>query len=85
MAERNVFDKLMCSFENALLDNGVDYIRISCFDDFLRKIFEREMKFKGFVMYESGPGSIIFHLDTSVEPLCKSRLVQFIKDNSGVS
>ncbi len=78
MAERNVFNKLVPDLEEVFHKNGVNCIRVSGADDFLRKMFEHEMLYKGFVVLSDGSAPAIFYLDTFVEPAYKNPMVQIL-------
>lgn len=64
MISEKVMDRLLDNFEKVIEEAGVKCMRINDRSEFLRRIYENEMKYDGFVILKSSKQSGIFYVDT---------------------
>lgn len=64
MINEKVMNGLLDSFEDVIKKAGVNCIRVADRTEFLRSIYENEMKYDGFVIIKSEKQSGIFYVDT---------------------
>lgn len=64
MINEKVMNHLLDSFEEVIKKAGVDCMRVADRAEFLRAVYENEMKFDGFVILKSSKQSGIFYVDT---------------------
>ncbi len=65
MINEKVMKRLLDSFEKIIQDAGVNCMCVGSRDEFLKRIFENEMCFDGFVIIRSQQQSGILYIDTS--------------------
>ena len=64
MINEKLMSQLLEGFEGVINNAGVKCMRVNDRDEFLRRIYENEMKFDGFVIVQSQKQSGIFYVDT---------------------
>ena len=64
MISEKVMNRLLDSFEEVIKNEGVNCMRVEDRDEFLRRIYENEMKYDGFVIVKSSKQLGIFYVDT---------------------
>lgn len=64
MINDKVMNQLLDSFEGVIKNAGVNCIRVTDREEFLRSIYENEMRYDGFVIIKSPKQSGIFYVDT---------------------
>ncbi len=64
MINEKLMNRLLEGFESVVKDAGVKCLRVTDRDEFLRRIYENEMNFDGFVIVQSQKQSGIFYVDT---------------------
>ncbi len=64
MISEKVMNQLLDSFEKVIKETGVKCMRVSDKTEFLRRIYEGEMVYDGFVIVQSEKQSGIFYIDT---------------------
>ena len=65
MINEKVMSRLLDRFEEAIVSEGIDCMRVANRDEFQKSLFERAMEFDGFVVVRSKEESGIFYVDTS--------------------
>lgn len=68
MINEKQMDEILDGFEDVVKKAGVECIRVTCKNDFLRKIFEHGMQYDGFVIVDSEIRTGIFYIDTRELP-----------------
>lgn len=64
MISEKVMNRLLDSFEEVIKNEGVNCMRVADRSEFLRRIYENELKYDGFVILRSEKQSGIFYVDT---------------------
>lgn len=64
MINEKVMNHLLDSFEEVIEKAGVKCMRVTDRDEFLRKVYENELRYDGFVIVSSPKQSGIFYIDT---------------------
>lgn len=67
MVNEQIMNRLLDSFEAAIIAEGVNCMCVKSRDEFQRKLFERQMLYDGFVIVHSNEEIHIFYVDTSKE------------------
>ena len=65
MISEKILSRLFESFEKAIQESGVKCMRITDRSEFLRKIYENELVYDGFVIVNSEKQTGIFYVDTA--------------------
>lgn len=65
MIAEKVISSLFDSFEKTIQENGLKCLRITDRNEFLRKIYENELVYDGFVLLKSEKQTGIFYVDTA--------------------
>lgn len=64
MINEKVMNGILTGFEDVIKKAGVNCMRVADRAEFLRSIYENEMKYDGFVILKSKKQSGIFYVDT---------------------
>jgi hypothetical protein len=64
MINEKLMNTLLDEFEKVITKNGVNCLRVADRAEFLRKVYENEMVYDGFVIIKSSKQSGIFYVDT---------------------
>lgn len=65
MIDEKVMNHLLDEFEEVIKKNGVNCMRVTDREEFIRNVHEKEMTYEGFVIVKSSEQSGIFYVNTA--------------------